>query len=187
MMTMRIFNLILFLVLVLTVSVHAEEPVPSTPETRTAQELTAPQAGQPVHAQVVVSEITPHEKTGSFFSWSWFWFFLCLIVATGGFIAGKVHGKQEGDFSALLLANVITSLPDNLEIEYEISKLSASRVRLSIRVLVKEPNGSGRLTTTEVALGWDDLPDEIRADFIRSGNRNHVRSLKKGPSQKPQV
>lgn len=111
------------------------------------------------------------------FDWSWAWLFISIIAAVLGFVLGKTSGKQDGGFASLLLENLIAGLPNLLEAEYEIAKISPGRVKLTVRVLVKEQENSGKWTTTEQELNWHDLPSEIRADMIRSRSEKHIRSL----------
>lgn len=157
-MNTHIIMLSLVIGSVFTTNSIASETIPPTPE--------------PVVSRI---EAAPENKTGFPFSW----LFVCVVTAGSAYLVGKTGGSRDNDFTACLLDGLVSNLSNVPVIEYEIVKMTSGRVKLIFRILTMWQDGTGKLTTTEKEMAWEDLPDDIRADFTRNRKDKHIRSLKR--------
>jgi hypothetical protein len=70
---------------------------------------------------------------------------------------------------ALVEEGIVNPLLNGLrEIDCEFTKLSPTTVRQTVVVLL-DRDGRGTVGRLTYDMGWDDLPEEVRAGFIRTG------------------
>lgn len=110
-----------------------------------------------------------------------------VIEAAAEWMSQHEGGDRDGHAHRLtkaIAASAESAEPGRvLRIDYTLTKESADEVLLTVNVLVHEPGaGAATLGRSERVLHWDEVPQEIRAAFIRAADGKLAYVLYERPS-----
>ena len=101
-----------------------------------------------------------------------------IFKEAAGEIAKVTGGNEKHIEAALCDPNLHDSdlLKDVLRIEFEAEKRDASTINSKISVFVMDKKDPGKIKeiTMEYQESWDNLPDQVRSDFIKKGGNKHA-------------